>query len=291
MLEDKAHFRQGRLHPAIVGEITVSNPDLSLCRTLLFLPASNARAIEKARSLPADMIILDLEDAVREEDKATARDQAVAAVQQGFGGRLAAIRINAVGNPHHGSDMLAARRSHVPYVILPKAETPRQISDTKAICERPVIAMVETPAAVLGVGELAAVCAGLIVGTNDLSADLGIPPGAGRSGLVLALQRVLLAARAVRIPAFDGVYNQLDDEVGLAEEAEQGRRYGFDGKSVIHPSQVDTVNRIFSPSDAELAAAAALVEAAIGGAQRHEGRMIEEMHVIQARRLLARARS
>ena len=269
----------------------MSNPDLSLCRTLLFLPASNARAIEKARNLPADMIILDLEDAVREEDKAAARDQAVAAVQQGFGGRLAAIRINAVGNPHHGSDMLAARRSHVPYVILPKAETPRQISDTKSICERPVIAMVETPVAVLGVGELAAVSAGLIVGTNDLSAELGIPPGAGRSGLVLALQRVLLAARAARIPAFDGVYNRLEDDAGLAEEAEQGRRYGFDGKSVIHPSQVDTVNRIFSPSDAELAAAAALVEAAIGGAQRHDGRMIEEMHVIQARRLLARARS
>lgn len=267
------------------------NPDLSLCRTLLFLPASNARAIEKAQNLPADMIILDLEDAVREEDKDEAREQAVAAAQQGFGGRLAAIRINAVGSRHHGSDMLAARRSQLPYVILPKAETTKDVHDTKVVCERPVIAMVETAAAVLGVGELAAACAGLIVGTNDLSADLGIPPDAGRAGLVLSLQRVLLAARAARIPAFDGVYNRLEGDAGLAEQAEEGRRYGFDGKSIIHPSQIDTVNRIFSPSDAELLAAAALVEAAIGGAQRHDGRMIEEMHVAQARRLLARARS
>ncbi len=268
----------------------MTNADLRLCRSLLFLPASNARAIEKARNLPADMVILDLEDAVREEDKAMARDQAVAAALHGFDGRVTAIRINAVGSPHHGSDMLAARQAHVPYVILPKAETPKDIHDTKAVCERPVIAMVETAAAVLGVGELAAACAGLIAGTNDLSADLGIPTDSGRAGLVLSLQRTLLAARAARIPAFDGVYNRLENDAGLAAEADEGRRYGFDGKSVIHPSQIDTVNRIFSPSEAELEAATALVEAASGGAQRHDGRMIEEMHVAQARRLLARAR-
>lgn len=263
--------------------------DLSLCRSLLFLPASNARAIEKARELPADMIILDLEDAVREEDKEAARDQAVDAALAGFGDRLIAIRINAVGSPHHGSDMLAARRSRVPYVILPKAETAKHVQDTKVVCERPVIAMVETPAAVLGVGELAAVCAGLIAGTNDLSAELGIPADAGRKGLILSLQRILLAARAARVPAFDGVYNRLEDDAGLAEQAEEGKSFGFDGKSVIHPSQIATVNRIFSPSEAELAKAIALVEAAGGGAQRHDGRMIEEMHVAQAHRLIARA--
>lgn len=268
----------------------MTNPDLSLCRTLLFLPASNVRAIEKARGLAADMIILDLEDAVREEDKETAREQALQAAQTGFGGRVTAIRINAEGSPHHGADMLAARRAQVPYVILPKAETPKHVHDTKAVCERPVIAMVETAAAVLGVGELAASCAGLIAGTNDLSADLAIPAGAGRTGLILSLQRILLAARAARIPAFDGVYNRLDDESGLAAEAEEGRRYGFDGKSVIHPNQLGTVNRIFSPSEAELADAAALVAAASGGAQRHDGRMIEDMHVAQAHRLIARAR-
>jgi len=264
--------------------------DLSLCRSLLFLPASNPRAIGKARTLPADMIILDLEDAVREEDKDMARDLAIQGAKEAFGVRLAAIRINAVGSPHHGADMLAARRSQVPYVILPKAETAKDIHDTKVVCERPVIAMVETPVAVLGAGELAAVCAGLIAGTNDLSAELGIPADAGRAGLVLSLQRILLAARAAGIPAFDGVYNRLTDDAGLAEQAREGRCYGFDGKSVIHPSQIDTVNRIFSPSEAELAAAAALIEAASGGAQRHDGRMIEEMHVTQARRLIARAR-
>lgn len=272
------------------GSAPMPSPDLASCRSLLFLPASNPRAVEKARTLAADMVILDLEDAVREKDKEAARDAAVNAARTGFGERLAAIRINAVGSPHHGADMLAARHARVPYVILPKAETPRDVHDTLSVCERPVIAMVETPRAVLGVGELAAVCAGLIVGTNDLSATLGIPAGGGRRGLVLALQRTLLAARAAGIPAFDGVYNRLEDEAGLAAEAEEGRCYGFDGKSVIHPGQLDTVNRIFSPSEAELAAAAALVEASTGGAQRHDGRMIEELHVAQARRLLARVR-
>ena len=263
---------------------------LSHCRTLLFLPASNPRAIEKARELAADMIILDLEDAVAEADKAAAREAALEAALQGFGGRPTAIRINPVGSPHHGPDMLAARRARAPYVVLPKAETPRNVHDTKVVCERPVIAMVETARAVLGVGELAGVSVGLIVGTNDLAAELGIPENSGRAGLVLALQRTLLAARAAGIPAFDGVYNVLADDAGLAAEAEEGRRFGFDGKSVIHPSQIETVNRIFSPSEEELAAADALIAASTGGAQRHEGRMIENMHVAAARRLVARAR-
>lgn len=264
--------------------------DLSSCRTLLFLPASNARAIEKARGLAADMIILDLEDAVREEDKEAARAAAVSAARDGFGDRLCAIRINAIGSPHHGSDMLAARDSQVPFVILPKAQTAKDVNDVKVVTERPIIAMVETPPAVLAIGQVAAASAGLIAGTNDLSAELGLPADAGREGLILSLQRMVLAARALGIPVFDGVYNRLDDDAGLALEAEQGRRYGFDGKSVIHPAQINTVNRIFSPSDAQLAEAAALVEAATGGAQRFEGRMIEQMHVAQARRLIARAR-
>ncbi len=266
------------------------NRDLNLCRTILFLPASNPRAIEKAREVPADMIVLDLEDAVRAEDKAAARNAAIEAAQEGFGGRPFAIRINAVGSPHHGPDMLAARRARAPYVILPKAETPRNVNDTKVVCERPVIAMVETAAAVLGIGELAAVSVGLIVGTNDLAAELGIPPGAGRQGLVLALQRTVLAARAARVPVFDGVYNRLDDEAGLGAEAEEGRSFGFDGKSVIHPAQVEPVNRVFTPSERELAAADALIAASTGGAQRHDGRMIESMHVDQARVLIAKAR-
>lgn len=265
--------------------------DLSLCRSLLFLPASNPRAIEKARDLPADLIILDLEDAVRPEDKAQARDAAVTALQEGFGGRPAAIRINAVGNVHHGPDMLAARRSRAAYVILPKAETVRDVQDTKVVCERPILAMVETPIAVLDVLALARVSAGLIAGTNDLGAELGIPPNCGRAGLTTALQRIVLAGRAARVPVFDGVYNRLEDDAGLEEQAREGRAFGFDGKSVIHPSQIATVNRVFSPSAEELAAARTLLAAATGGAERHEGRMIESMHVAQAQALIAKARA
>lgn len=264
--------------------------DLSLCRTILFLPASNARAIEKARELPVDMIVLDLEDAVREEDKAAAREAALAAALEGFGEKLMAIRINAAGSVHHGPDMLAARHAKVPFVVLPKAQTVKEIHDTHAVSERPVISMIETPAGVLDAPALARMSAGVIAGTNDLGASLRLPPAAGRRGLSTALQRIVLAARAAGIAAFDGVYNALADDDGLAAEAEEGRAYGFDGKSVIHPSQIDTVNRIFSPTDEELAAAQALVAAASGGAERHEGRMIEAMHVDQARRLIARAR-
>jgi len=266
------------------------NLDLALCRTILFLPASNPRAIDKARQLPADMIILDLEDAVREEDKESARAAAVAALAEGFGDRLAAMRINPVGSPHHGPDMVAAREARTPFVVLAKVEGPRHIQDTKVVAERPVVAMIESARGVLAATEVARTAVALIAGTNDLSADLGIAPGAGRAGLTHGLQQIVLAARAARIPCFDGVYNKLEDDAGLAAEAEEGRRFGFDGKSVIHPSQLDTVNRAFTPSDAELAAADAIIAASTGGAQRHDGGMIEAMHVAQARRLIARAR-
>lgn len=267
-----------------------ATPDLHLCRSLLFLPASNPRAIEKARTLNADMIILDLEDAVREEDKDSARAAAVAAVAEGFGGRAGAIRINAVGSRHHGEDMVAVRQSAAPFVVLPKADRIAHLHDVHSITERPVIAMLETPRAVLDAAAIAAHAAALIAGTNDLSAELRIPPGSGRAGLVHALQHIVLAARAAGIPAFDGVHNQLADSEALAAEAREGRTFGFDGKSVIHPSQIERVNETFTPSDAELAAAAALVASAGGGAERHEGRMIESMHVAQARGLIAKAR-
>jgi citrate lyase subunit beta/citryl-CoA lyase len=266
------------------------NHDLGLCRSLLFLPASNPRAIEKARELPADMIILDLEDAVAEQDKASARDAAVAATRVGFGDRVVAIRINAVGSPHHGPDMVAARHSGARFVVLPKVESLRDIHDTNMVSERPVATMIETPRGVIEAVALATVSAALIAGTNDLAASLRIPPGAGRAGLAVSLQRIVLAGRAAGIPVFDGVYNRLDDLAGLEAEALEGRSFGFDGKSVIHPGQVETVNRAFTASPEELAAADALIAAATGGAQRYEGRMIEDLHVEQARLLVARAR-
>ena len=264
--------------------------DLSYCRTLLFLPASNARAIEKARTLAADMIILDLEDAVRPDDKAAARESAVAATMEGFGGRPVAIRINAASDPNHGPDMLAARRSRADYVVLPKVNALRDIHDSKVVSERPILSMIETAAGVLDVVAQARASAGLIAGTNDLAAELRIPPGSGRGGLVTALQRVVLGARAAGVPVFDGVHNGLGNDDELEAEAREGRGFGFDGKSVIHPSQIDIVNRIFSPTQSELLAAEALVAAATGGAERHEGRMVEALHVAQARALIAKAR-
>ncbi|QPQ55650.1 CoA ester lyase [Allosphingosinicella flava] len=263
---------------------------LRLCRSLLFLPASNPRAIEKARGLPADLIILDLEDAVKEEDKESARIAAVEAARQGFGGKLVAIRVNADIGHHFGEDAVAVRASGADFVVLPKAETAKKVQDAASLSQKPVLAMIETAAGVLAAREIAAHTAGLIAGTNDLSADLGLPAGGGRSGLVHALQSIVLAARAQGVAAFDGVFNGLDDADGMAAECLEGRAYGFDGKSVIHPNQIDAANRFFGPSDAEIAAADRLIAAATGGAERHEGRMIESMHVVQARAVLAKAR-
>lgn len=264
--------------------------DLRLCRTILFLPASNERAIEKARELEADMVILDLEDAVKPEDKAAARELAVAATREGFGERAVAVRMNAAGTAHYGDDIVALRRSGADYVILAKVESPRQVTDAAWLTGKPVLAMIETPRGVIDAAAIAPATRGLIAGTNDLCAELGIQPGGGRPGLVYALQRIVLAARSAGVAAFDGVYNGLEDDKGLAEECRQGRSYGFDGKSLIHPNQIATANRLFGPSDEEIDAASRLAEAATDGAERFEGRMIEAMHVDQARSVLAKAR-
>jgi (3S)-malyl-CoA thioesterase len=263
---------------------------LRLCRSLLFLPASNARAVEKARGLDADMIVLDLEDAVRPEDKAAARAAAEAALREGFGGRPVAIRINATGTPWFGEDVVAVRRTTADYVVLAKAESLKQVADAAWLTGKQILAMIETPRGVLDAAAIAQATGGLIAGTNDLSADLGIPPAAGRRGLSYALQRIVLAARAAKVAAFDGVHNRLDDDEGLAAQCEEGRAFGFDGKSLIHPSQIATANRIFSPSAEEIEEALRLIAAAGGGAERFEGRMIETLHVEQARALVAKAR-
>ena len=264
--------------------------DLRLCRSLLFLPASNERAIEKARTLAADLVVLDLEDAVRAEDKGKARELALDATREGFGDRFSAIRMNPAGAPDYGDDVVSVRRSAADFVILAKVESPRQVADAAWLTGKPILAMIETPRGVIDAAAIAPATRGLIAGTNDLCAELGIAPGGGRTGLIYALQRVVLAARAAGVAAFDGVYNGLDDDDGLAEECRQGRAYGFDGKSLIHPSQIETANRLFGPSEEEVAAAERLVEAATGGAERFEGKMIEAMHVGQARAILAKAR-
>lgn len=264
--------------------------DPRLCRSLLFLPASNPRAIEKARTLAADMVVLDLEDAVREEDKGAAREAVVAATQEGFGGRMVAIRVNSAGSAHYGEDVVAVRRATPDFVILAKAETAGQVAEAVSLMLKPVMAMIETPRAVIDAAAIATASCGLVAGVNDLAAGLGLPTIDGRAGLTYALQRIVLAARAAGVAAFDGVYNRLEADRGLEDECRQGRAWGFDGKSLIHPSQIETANRLFGPSEEELAAARRLIEASTGGAERHEGRMIESLHVDAARALLARAR-
>lgn len=265
--------------------------DLRTCRSLLFLPASNPRAIEKARELAADLIILDLEDAVPEKDKAEARRLAIEATKQGFGeGRPVAIRVNPAGSRHFGEDITAVRQASIDYLVLAKAESAKDAHDASWLVAKPVLAMIETPKAVIDANMIAPSSAGLIAGVNDLSAALGLPEQKERQGMVFALQRIVLAARAADIAAFDGVYNRLESDAGLEAECRQGRAWGFDGKSVIHPSQIKTANRLFGPTEAELAAAKRLVAAARGGAERHEGRMVEAMHVESAQRLIARAR-
>ena len=270
---------------------TDSRPAPALApRSLLFLPASNPRAIEKARGLAADMIFLDLEDAVKDDAKAEARAAAVAAVAQGFGGRPVAIRINVIGSAWHDEDVAAAAGSAVDYVILPKAETPEEVDRVATGAGKPLLAMIETPRGVLAAAAIGALpcVAGLIAGTNDLRAQLKLPAEAPRTSLTHALQAIVLAARAGGCWASDGVYNRLDDADGFADECRDGRLLGFDGKTLIHPSQVDPCNTLFGPTEAEIADARALIAAATGGAERFEGRMIEGMHVDTARALLAR---
>lgn len=261
---------------------------LKLVRSALYVPGSNARALEKARALDADMLIIDLEDAVAEDDKAKAREAAVAATQAGFPGKLVVLRINALGSAHRAEDLAAAARCRVDALVIPKVESAGELGD---IADWPLIAMIETPAALYAAREIAAHgnLAGLIAGTNDIAAETGIRPGPLREGLELALQTIVLAAAFARKPAFDGVCNRLDDMDGFEAECRQGRCYGFTGKTLIHPNQIAIANTAFSPTLEELADARDLVAAAKGGAQRFRGRMIESMHVEEAQRTIERA--
>lgn len=261
-------------------------------RTALFLPASNPRAIEKARTLAADMVILDLEDAVKAEDKEVARE--AAKTTEGFGDRLFGIRVNAEDSEHWKKDLKAVKRSAATHVVIPKVEKPETIIYAAAYADRPVLAMIETAAGVMNVGPIASTTgwgvevAGLIAGTNDLAASLKLPPAAGRAQMQLALQLIVLAARGREIWAIDGVFNKLEDPEGLAAEAAEGRLLGFDGKSLIHPNQIDIARAAFDPTEAELEEARALIAAASGGVERFDNKMIEDLHVAQAKTLLER---
>ena len=261
--------------------------DLFQARSLLFLPASNPRAIDKARASDADLVILDLEDAVKPDAKDAARDAAVAAVAAEWPMPVA-IRINGTASAWHAADLAAVAGSRADLIVVPRVAGAAEIISVAAAVARPVAAMIEPAAGVLAAPDVARVAAALIAGTNDLAADLRLPAGAGRDPLQAALQFILIAARANRIAAFDGVFNAIADSAGFAAEAAQSRMLGFDGKSLIHPDQIAPCHAAFAPGAAELARAERLLAAATGGAERFEDEMIEAMHVDAARRLLAR---
>ena len=263
--------------------------DLFDKRALLFLPASNPRAIAKARESDADLVILDLEDAVKPEDKDSARRAAIEAVAEPWP-MAVAIRINGVGNPWHGPDLVAITHAPVDLVVMPRVEDKEELTFVRKQSGKPVAAMIETARGVLAAQRVAHDAAALIAGTNDLAADLRLPRGAGRKPLQMSLQSIVLGARSQGIAVFDGVNNHLDDREGFAAQAAEGRQLGFDGKSLIHPSQIAPCHEAFAPTDEEVARARRLLEASSGGAERFEGEMIERMHVESAERLLARHR-
>jgi citrate lyase subunit beta/citryl-CoA lyase len=262
--------------------------DLFAARSVLFLPASNPRAIIKAREAGADLVVLDLEDAVKREEKDTARAAAAEAVAKPWPMPVA-IRVNSVGSEWHSLDLDAAARSKADLVVVPRAISAHLVGNVRKTVGRPVLAMIETAAGVLAAAEIAAETAGLIAGTNDLRADLHLPLDATREPISASLQLIVLAARAAGVAVFDGVFNRLDDPEGFLKEAEDGRRLGFDGKSLIHPNQIAPCHRAFAPSEAEVERARALVGAFHGGAERFENEMIERMHVEAAQRVLERA--
>jgi citrate lyase subunit beta/citryl-CoA lyase len=254
----------------------------------LFLPASNPRAIAKAREIGADLVVLDLEDAVKSADKKLARAAAVEAVSSEWRVPVA-IRINGVGSEWHSLDLDSVARSMADLIVVPRAISAHLVHGVAEAVNKPVVAMIETAAGVLAAAQIAGVAAGLIAGTNDLRSDLRLPLDASREPISASLQIIVLAARAAGIAVFDGVFNRLDDPDGFMREAEEGRRLGFDGKSLIHPNQIEPCHRAFAPTEAEVERAKALVEAFRGGAERFGDEMIERMHVEAARRVLERA--
>jgi len=267
-------------------------------RSVLYLPASNARAIEKARTLPCDVAVLDLEDAVAPEMKTEARAAAVAATQEGgFGPRLG-VRINGLDTPWGADDLKALRAAPVDLIVAPKVESAAMVHALSAAL-RPGVdlwAMIETPRALVDLGEIAGAdgaLSGLMLGVNDLAKDLKTGAAPDREPLKPWLAAIVAHARANGLSVIDGVFNRIKDETGFAAECVQGRLYGFDGKSLIHPSQIEGANAAFGPSPDEIEWARKVVaaftapEAAGLGVIRVEGEMVERLHLQQAQALLA----
>jgi len=281
-----------------MGEHTAYTPR----RSVLYMPASNERALEKAKTLPVDALILDLEDAVAPDAKETARENACAAAASGeYDNREVTIRVNGTGTQWHDADLAAAAKAGPAGVVVPKVGSADEVRSLVSALEAAgapehtmLWAMIETPEAILNVREIAAASprlAVLVMGTNDLVKELRADHVPGRGPLVTSLQLSLLAARESGIAILDGVYNDVKDAEGFEAECVQGRDFGFDGKTLIHPGQVEVCNSTFAPSEAAVADARGILEAweagAGSGVVTHNGRMIENLHVEIAERVIA----
>jgi citrate lyase subunit beta/citryl-CoA lyase len=277
-------------------------------RSVLYMPGSNARALEKAKTLPVDGVILDLEDAVAPDAKATARDQVVAAVKAGgFGPREVFIRINGIDTPWFPDDLNAAIAAAPDAILIPKVSTPEQpeqigarLLSLRANLHTRIWAMIETPTAIFNVRAIAATArdsetrlAGFVMGTNDIAKETRARLMPGRAPMLPWLTTCVLAAREYGIDVLDGVYNDIADADGFVQECAQARDLGFDGKTLIHPNQIEPCNAAFSPTPDEVGqarkviAAFDLPENKDKGVVQIDGRMVERMHAEMARRTVA----
>ncbi len=275
-------------------------------RSALYMPGSNPRALEKGRTLAADVLLLDLEDSVAPDAKEGARAVVAAALRerQAYGRRELVVRVNGLDTAWGKGDLMALARAPLDAVLLPKVQDARTVDQAVAVLddagaprELPVWCMMETPRGVLRAEEIAdhRRVQALVMGTSDLAKDLRARAYGPRLALLPALGHVLLAARAAQIAALDGVFLDLNDETGFVEACRQGRDLGFDGKTLIHPKQLDAANAAFAPTESELAWARRII-AAFEAAQAEgkgivlvDGKLIENLHVAEARRQVALA--
>ena len=269
-----------------------------LRRSLLYVPAINARALEKAAELPADVVIVDLEDSVGAEAKDQARAAAVAAIRRGFPGKTVALRVNGLETPWGQADLKAAVQAQPHVVVVPKVSTPEPIQAvTRGIGQDIRLwAMIESCMALIRMPDIAGTSkttglAALLVGTNDLAAEMRCHTGVDRHALVPALSQVVITARAWGLSPLDGPYNDFQDPGGLEIQCRHAAELGFDGKSVIHPLQIEAANRAFSPSAERIAWARAVIMAferdPKAGVVAVEGRMVERMHLREAQAIAA----
>ena len=272
-------------------------------RSVLYLPASNERALEKAKTIPCDGLILDLEDAVAPDAKTGARSAACAAAASGeYGRREVTIRVNGADTEWHADDLAAACAAGPDGLVVPKVSSAEEVHELVAAMERhgapdhtALWAMVETPRAMLHAEEIAGASdrlTVLVMGTNDLAKELFAEHVPGRAPLLTGLSLALLAARATGTTILDGVYNDVRDTDGFLAECRQGLEMGFDGKTLVHPGQVEGANTVFAPSEQAVEDARGILQAwedgRGSGVVTFNGRMVESLHVESARRTLAR---